>query len=198
MSKDNYPRVHRKTAESIVLQSGTAPRTLQRFLESIKWDEEKLRDQCQQIVAGDHAHPEAIGCVDESGTTKSGKETVGVHRHFYVTQLSHLFCGRMRQAYDDATDEQRISVEQVCSAMDVWFDTAAFPLPRLAASVSRKNSTSSNTINAATSRLGSRTRKPESNDWPHWASTLRESNLVSSTQDNDDIGRSASTTYDKK
>jgi hypothetical protein len=35
----------RKTAETIALKFGTAPRTLQRFLESIKWDEEKLRDR---------------------------------------------------------------------------------------------------------------------------------------------------------
>lgn len=67
-----------KTAEAIALRFKTAPRTLQRFLESIKWDEEKLRDRCQQIVAQEHAHPEAIGCVDESGTAKSGRHTVGV------------------------------------------------------------------------------------------------------------------------
>jgi SRSO17 transposase len=74
--------VHRKTAEAIALQFGKAPRTLQRFLESIRWDEQRLRDRCQQIVARDHAHPEAIGCVDESGTTKSGHETVGVGRQY--------------------------------------------------------------------------------------------------------------------
>lgn len=74
--------VHRKTAEAIALQFGKAPRTLQRFLESIKWDEEKLRDRCQQIVARDHAHPEAIGCVDESGVSKSGGQTVGVGRQY--------------------------------------------------------------------------------------------------------------------
>lgn len=74
--------LHRKTAEAIALRLGTAPRTLQRFLESIKWDEEKLRDRCQQIIATDHVHPEAIGCVDESGTTKSGQETVGVGRQY--------------------------------------------------------------------------------------------------------------------
>ncbi len=74
--------LHRKTAETIALQFRTAPRTLQRFLESIKWDEETLRDRCQQIVAKDHAHPEAIGCVDESGISKSGKDTVGVSRQW--------------------------------------------------------------------------------------------------------------------
>ena len=74
--------LHRKTAEAIALEFQTAPRTLQRFLESIKWDEDKLRDRCQQIIASDHAHPQAIGCVDESGTTKSGRHTVGVGRQY--------------------------------------------------------------------------------------------------------------------
>jgi len=74
--------LHRKTAEAIALGGKTAPRTLQRFLESIKWDEEKLRDRCQEIVAQEHTTSEAIGCVDESGTAKSGKQTVGVARQY--------------------------------------------------------------------------------------------------------------------
>lgn len=80
--KGQLSNLHRKTAESIALHFHTAPRTLQRFLESIKWNEEKLRDRCQQIVAKDHAHPEAIGCIDESGTAKSGRETVGAARQW--------------------------------------------------------------------------------------------------------------------
>jgi SRSO17 transposase len=74
--------LHRKTAEAIALAFHTAPRTLQRFLESIQWNEEQLRNRCQEIIARDHAHAEAIGCVDESGTTKSGQETVGVGRQY--------------------------------------------------------------------------------------------------------------------
>lgn len=74
--------VHRKTAEGIALEFGKAPRTLQRFLETIKWDEEKFHDRCQQMVAQEHAHPEAIGVVDESGTSKSGHDTVGVARQW--------------------------------------------------------------------------------------------------------------------
>ena len=71
---------------------------------------------------------------------REGKEELGldhyevrgwrcVHRHFYVTQLSHLFCARVRQEYDDAPGDQvdRISVEQVRSAMNVWLDTADLP-----------------------------------------------------------------------
>lgn len=80
--KGQLSDVHRKTAEAIALRFKTAPRTLQRFLEQIKWDEEKLRDRCQQMVARDHASDEAIGCVDESGTAKSGRETVGVGRQY--------------------------------------------------------------------------------------------------------------------
>lgn len=74
--------LHRKTAEAMALKFNTPPRTLQRFLESIKWNEEQLRDRCQQIVAAEHAHRLAIGCIDESGTTKSGQETVGVGRQY--------------------------------------------------------------------------------------------------------------------
>lgn len=80
--KGQLSNLRRKNAEAIALEFQTAPRTLQRFLESIKWDEDKLRDRCQQMVATDHAHPEAIGCVDESGTAKSGNETVGVGRQY--------------------------------------------------------------------------------------------------------------------
>src|SRR3972149_8895582 len=73
--KGQLSNLHRKTAEAIALQFRTAPRTLQRFLESIKWDEEKLRDRCQQIVAKDHAQSGPRGGVDESGGGKRGEHT---------------------------------------------------------------------------------------------------------------------------
>ena len=74
--------IQRKNCEAMALAFNKDPRTLQRFLESIKWNEEKLRDRCQQIIARDHAHSEAIGLVDESGTHKSGSHTVGVARQY--------------------------------------------------------------------------------------------------------------------
>jgi SRSO17 transposase len=80
--KGQLSDLKRKTAEAIALNARRAPRTLQRFLESIKWDEEKLRDRCQEIVAKHHAHPDSIGVVDESGVAKSGKQTVGVGRQW--------------------------------------------------------------------------------------------------------------------
>jgi len=74
--------VHRKNCEAIALRFGCPPRTLQRFLESVKWHEERLRDKCQKIIATEHAHPDAVGLIDESGNTKSGRETVGVDRQY--------------------------------------------------------------------------------------------------------------------
>ena len=52
-----------------------------------------------------------------------------LHRHFYVTQLSHLFCARMRLEYDTNSDEEldRITVEQIRSAVNTHLDTADLP-----------------------------------------------------------------------
>src|SRR5271155_54397 len=74
--------LERKNIEAMALELGTAPRTLQRFVESIKWDETGVRDDCQRLVAREHAHPEAIGCLDESGTAKSGSHTAGAARQW--------------------------------------------------------------------------------------------------------------------
>jgi SRSO17 transposase len=74
--------VQRKNVEAIALALRVAPRTLQRFLESIRWDEERLRDRCQQLVAAEHADPQALGVIDETGTTKSGGQTAGVKRQY--------------------------------------------------------------------------------------------------------------------
>jgi len=74
--------LQRKNIEAMALELGTAPRTLQRFVESIKWDETGVRDDCQQLVAREQAHPEAVGCLDESGTAKSGSHTAGAGRQW--------------------------------------------------------------------------------------------------------------------
>ena len=68
--------------EAIAADQNVKPRTLQRFLESIKWDHTRLRDRCQQIVAKDCADSQAIGVIDESGTAKSGNHTAGVKRQY--------------------------------------------------------------------------------------------------------------------
>ena len=52
-----------------------------------------------------------------------------LHRHFFVTQLSQLFCARMRQKYDDTAGEpvDRLTVEQVRSATNAWLSAADLP-----------------------------------------------------------------------
>jgi len=72
----------RKSVEPIALTAGTPPRTLQRFLESVQWDEQRLRDRQQQFVAREHAHPRAIGVIDESGNPKKGRHTAAVKRQW--------------------------------------------------------------------------------------------------------------------
>lgn len=74
--------VQRKNMEAIALDQSVRPRTLQRFLGAMIWDHEKLRDRCQQLIATEHAAPEAIGTIDETGTAKSGNHTCGVKRQY--------------------------------------------------------------------------------------------------------------------
>jgi SRSO17 transposase len=75
----NLPR---KSIEPIALSARVAPRTLQGFFSYLFWDEHHLRDRVQWIVARDHAHPNAIGVIDESGNSKKGKHTAAVQRQW--------------------------------------------------------------------------------------------------------------------
>jgi len=72
----------RKSVEPIALAAKIPPRTLQWFLNDAAADDERMRDHTQQIVARDHAHPQAIGIVDESGSPKKGRHTAAVQRQW--------------------------------------------------------------------------------------------------------------------
>ena len=74
--------LHRKSIEPMALKGGTPPRTLQRFLETVRWDEQRLRDRIQWLVSGEHADREAIGIIDETSSPKCGKHTACVHRQW--------------------------------------------------------------------------------------------------------------------
>ncbi len=74
--------LQRKSVEPIALAADVPPRTLQRFLELVEWDQERLRDKLQYVVASDHADGDAIGIVDETGHPKKGKHTAGVKRQW--------------------------------------------------------------------------------------------------------------------
>lgn len=74
--------LHRKSVEPMALQAGVPPRSLQAFLGLLEWDEDRLVDRLQQTVARDHAHPWAIGIVDETGCGKDGGHTACVQRQW--------------------------------------------------------------------------------------------------------------------
>lgn len=55
-----------------------------------------------------------------------------VHRHWYVTGLSYLFCSRLRLKWDDekpADPLQRLTIEQVRSAANCWLASHDLPPP---------------------------------------------------------------------
>jgi SRSO17 transposase len=75
-------QLQRKSVEPIALAAGMKPRTLQEFLASDEWDEDRLAAHTQRLVARDHADPQAIGVIDESGHPKKGRQTPGVSRQY--------------------------------------------------------------------------------------------------------------------
>jgi SRSO17 transposase len=83
----NYVRgqlsdLKRKSVEPIADFTDTPRRTLQEFLDWSPWNHARLRDRVQQIVARDHADPQAIGIIDDSGHPKCGDKTACVQRQW--------------------------------------------------------------------------------------------------------------------
>ncbi len=74
--------LERKSIEPIALEAGVPPRTLQFFFAQGQWDEQRLRDRTQQIVARDHASGKAIGVIDETGNPKRGEYTAAVQPQY--------------------------------------------------------------------------------------------------------------------
>lgn len=78
-----------------------------------RWSVESCFRQAKEELGLDHYEVRGWRCL---------------HRHFYLTQLSHLFCARMRQKFDDATTHddplERLTTEQVRRAMNTWLEAA--------------------------------------------------------------------------
>jgi len=77
--------LQRKSVEPIALAADVPVRTLQEFLSQHRWQEDLARDQLQQIVAEEHAHPHSVGIIDETSFVKQGKKTPGVQRQYLGT-----------------------------------------------------------------------------------------------------------------
>ena len=74
--------LRRKSAEPMALAAGISPRTLQEFLASDEWDQERLREHTQRLIVRDHADDQAIGVIDESGHPKKGRDTACISRQY--------------------------------------------------------------------------------------------------------------------
>ena len=72
----------RKSVEPIALHADVPPRTLQQFLSLLDWDQDRLRDQAQHLIARDHASRHAVGILDDTGCPKKGDKTPGVQRQY--------------------------------------------------------------------------------------------------------------------
>jgi SRSO17 transposase len=86
-----------------------------------RWSVESCFRQAKEELGLDHYEVRGWRCL---------------HRHFYVTQLTHLFCARMRQKFDDPTihDDplQSLTTEQVRRAMNTWMAAAQRRLTKVA------------------------------------------------------------------
>jgi SRSO17 transposase len=72
----------RKSIEPMADRAGVPPRTLQQFLSLADWNDPRMTDRLEQIVARDHGHRMSIGAVDETGHPKKGNKTAGVQRQW--------------------------------------------------------------------------------------------------------------------
>lgn len=74
--------LRRKSVEPIAKEAGVPVRSLQEFVSLLKWDEERMRDRLQAIVAAEHPCPHAVGILDETSCAKQGTKTPGVQRQW--------------------------------------------------------------------------------------------------------------------
>ena len=74
--------LQRKSVEPIALRAKVKVRTLQEFVSQHAWDEDRLRERLQQIIASEHASPRTIGIIDETSDAKKGTKTPGVQRQY--------------------------------------------------------------------------------------------------------------------
>jgi SRSO17 transposase len=78
----NLPR---KNCEAIALQSKVPVRSVQWFLAKQTWDDQKMRNKLQKIVAKEHSGTHSIGIIDETSFVKKGTKTPGVQRQYCGT-----------------------------------------------------------------------------------------------------------------
>lgn len=86
-----------------------------------RWSVESCFRQAKEELGLDHYEVRGWRCL---------------HRHFYLTQLTQLFCARVRQKFDEATAHddplEHLTTEQVRRAMNTWMEAAQGRLTKTA------------------------------------------------------------------
>jgi SRSO17 transposase len=78
--------VERKNGWQLAEYAGDSnPYGIQHLLGRARWNADAIRDDLQQIVFENLAHPEGIGVVDETGFLKKGSQSAGVQRQYSGT-----------------------------------------------------------------------------------------------------------------
>lgn len=75
----------RKSIEPMADAAGLPPRNLQQLLSLHHWDEIRMRNTLEQMVAREHQHPCSIGIFDGTGHPKKGDKTPGIQRQWCGT-----------------------------------------------------------------------------------------------------------------
>jgi SRSO17 transposase len=76
---DDMPR---KNVEAIALAANVPVRSLQEFLSQHRWDDHRVHERYQRMVADEQGCEQAIGVIDASGHPKQGEKTPGVQRQY--------------------------------------------------------------------------------------------------------------------
>jgi len=78
--------LERKSIEPMVLRERgkdlNAVRAVQQFIGAGAWDDERILERHQQLVAEDLGEPDATAILDGSGSPKKGEHSVGVQRQY--------------------------------------------------------------------------------------------------------------------
>jgi hypothetical protein len=93
-----------KSVEPMALAEGMPPRTLQEFLSLLEWDECRMVDRLQWLVARDHASSHGVGIIDETGCPKKGDQTPGAQRQYCIAMPDRKHWARKGRAVGQSID----------------------------------------------------------------------------------------------
>jgi SRSO17 transposase len=127
--------LERKSIEPMVLRERgeeiNAVRAVQQFIGEGAWDDERILERHQQLVAQDLGETDGVMIVDGSGFPKKGDHSVGVQRQYcgalgklancqqgvfvvYASRLGHTFVDRRLYVPKEWFDEAHLAKRQKC------------------------------------------------------------------------------------